>query len=58
MKFSKEILDLGEVIAGMQDTLEVPNPDHEVVITEVMDVVKDSEVRDQLFKKLIKQCSI
>ena len=53
MKFSREILDLGEVIAGMSDTLQVPNPNHELVITEVMDVLKDTHERNELFRKLI-----
>ena len=58
MKFSREVLDLGEVIAGMSDTLQVPNPNHEMVITEVMDVLKDTHERNELFRKLIEQCHI
>ena len=53
MKFSREVLDLGEVIAGMTDTLEVPNPQHEMVITEVFDVLKDTDAREALFRKLV-----
>jgi hypothetical protein len=37
--------------------LAVENPEHELVITEVFDVVKDKEQREALFKKIVKQCA-
>lgn len=58
MKFSREVLDMGEVLEGMTDVLLVDNPEHELLIIDVFDVQKDKEARDHLFNKIIRQCAL
>ena len=56
MKFSREWLDLGEVICGLSDELGKDSLDHDSLFIDVFDVNKDKDRREAFFDKLITQC--
>ena len=53
MKFSREWLDLGEVICGLNDDLGKDMVDHDPLILDVFDVARDKDRREAFFDKLI-----
>ena len=56
MQFSREWLDLGEVIRGFNVDLNCDVEDHEYVMIDVFDVNRDKDRRENFFDRLITQC--
>jgi hypothetical protein len=57
-KLSKEYLDLGDLLLGLNRDLKVANPDHEFLIMDILDVKKDYNAGQEIFDKVIHQCNV
>jgi hypothetical protein len=57
MKYSREMLDLGEMESGMNRKLINENSEHEFLIVDCFDIHNQQE-REKFFEKIIKQCNV
>ena len=53
MKYSREMLDLGEMESGLNYKLTNENPNHEYLIVDCFDIEKDNKEREAFFNKII-----